>query len=429
MKALFFILALLSVLSCAFAAPRLSLESLLGEEESDGFHQFLPTENLDIFGLVESDVFNLALLTRLCSHEVDALFGDHRSPEHRLNFFAMDVSFAESNFKNWDIPLRSADPLEVSVVRILHGLLLRQLRERLGINVRKADAPPSIQFLAAALANRIVNDGKGTKGRYRKDYRIPRRQLAVGHCPDLARLLTEVPPPQSRLLFRIYLVHCDLLLTCLESDRNHRLPQILTQWWQLECREQLSTTDALARLLGVTPARLQEWYEAQFSAQTRSNKFGEPSEDIASQLKNLLTISVVDLGGADQVKTVQLEDLPKLLKNRPPDVFTLSGVQTDLMQLRIVASPIFQETLDQYIASVDALRHNDIKLFRKRYKLAQKQFQQALKLQGRVSKLLDEVERDLSPMDALRTAAWNTILEHREKLRRPMDRVLGLESM
>ena len=419
-------LLLLAASPYAMTAPRLSLGSLLGETESDGFHQYLPNEKLDVFGKVETDVINLTLLTRLCAHEVDTLFGDQRQPEHRLNFFAMDISFSESDFKSWDVPLRTADPLEVSVVKILRGLLLRQLRERLGL--RKIAPPPSIQFLAAALANRIVHDGKGTTGRYRKDYRIPRRQLATGHCPDLTQLLTEVPPSQSRLLFRIYLVHSDLLLNCLEHEYGRKFPQFLRDWWRLECQEQLGTAEALARVLGIPPKQLQQWYAGQVTTVlVRGGAPGEVSEDVIEQLQKLLTISVMDLGGTETVRSVHLEDLPKLLKNRPPDVSTLGDVQSDLMQLKFSASPIFHEALDQYIAAVDALRQNDVKLFRKRYRLAKKTFEQAVKLQVTASTLLDEAEYALSPVDRLRTAAWDTILEHRKRLRKPMEQLIGLE--
>lgn len=426
MKAQFFILALLTVLSCAFAAPRLSLESLLGEEESDGFHQFLPTEKLDIFGKIEADVLNLTLLTRLCAHEVDELFGDHRPPEHRLNFFAMDISFSESDFKSWDVPLRTADPLEISVVKILHGLLFRQLRERLGL--RRIAPPPSIQFLAAALANRIVHDGKGTVGQYRKDYRIPRWQLTSGHCPNLSRLLTVPPPPQSRLLFRLYLVHCDLFLSCLEREYGRKLSKFLRDWWQLECQEHLDTTESLVRLLGISLKQLQQWYVGQISTQLRSIVPGEVQEGVAERLQKLLTISVMDLGGANPVRSVHLEDLPKLLKNRPPDVFTLGDMQNDLMQLKFSASPIYHEALDQYIAAVDAMRQNNLKLFQKRYRLAKENFEKAVKLQQKADALLDEAERTLSPVDTRRATAWDTILKHRASLRESMDRAIGLDT-
>ena len=195
-RAILLLLTLVLALPGALAAPPLPLDD--DATLVDGYHQYLPAERLDIFGKVEADVSNLAMLTRLCAHEVDAFFGDGRRPEHRLNFYAMDISFLESDFKSWDVPLRTAAPLEASVVRILQGLLLRQLRERLGI--KRAAAPASVAFLAAALANRIVYDGKGTKGLYRKDYRIPRRQFASGTYPDLTRLLTEPPPSESRLL-------------------------------------------------------------------------------------------------------------------------------------------------------------------------------------------------------------------------------------
>lgn len=409
----------------AWAAPGLSLDALLGESV-DGFHQFLPTEKLGVFGQVEEDVFNLAQLTRLCSHEVDALFADQRPPEHRLNFYAMDISFAESDFKSWDVPLRTAAPLEVSVVRILGALLRRQLRERLG--VRKAAAPPALQFLAAALANRIVFDGKGTTGNYRKDYRIPRRQLASGHCPDLRRLLAEPPPEQSRLLYRIYLVHCDLLLTCLERERSRsRLPQFLLEWWRLECRENLGTTDALARLLNLETAKLQEWYAGKIAAMLRGGDPGDAAEDIAGQLRKLLAISVVELGGDTTVRTVPLEEIPKLLKNRPLDLVALTDVQNDLLHLKIAASPIYQEPLEQFVAAVNALRNRDVKLFQKRYHFAQKQFEKAEQLQRKVHALLDEAEATLAPVDTLQTAAWNAILQHRAELRSQMDLAIGLQ--
>ena len=414
---LMFIVALPGLL----AVPQLTLQDLFSQ--SEGFHQYLPAEKLDIFGKVESDVTNLTMLVRVCSHEVDALFGDNHRPEHRLNFYAMDISFSESDFKTWDVPLRNTAPLEASVVRILQGLLLRQLRERL--NLRKAAATPSIHFIAAALANRIVYDGKGTKGLYRKDYRIPRRQFASGKFPDLARLLTEVPTAESRLLYRLYLVHCDLFLSCLQNTRSHKMSPFLLEWWRLECNEHLGTTEALAQLLGVSSDKLQDWYVTNATQQVRQMINSDSPQELPKRLEKLLTISVAELGGTETVRSVPLEKLPEILKNRPLDLFTLTNVQMDLVQLKLDSPLIYHDAIDLYIAALDALRQNDLKLFRKRFKEAQKTFAQAMQLQQRITALLDEAERTISPVDTLRAVTWQTILEHRQKLRTPLDNAVG----
>ena len=403
------------------AVPQLTLQDLFSQ--SEGFHQYLPAEKLDIFGKVESDVTNLTMLVRVCSHEVDALFGDNHRPEHRLNFYAMDISFSESDFKTWDVPLRNTAPLEASVVRILQGLLLRQLRERL--NLRKAASTPSIHFIAAALANRIVYDGKGTKGLYRKDYRIPRRQFASGKFPDLARLLTEVPPAESRLLYRLYLVHCDLFLSCLQNTHSHKMSPFLLEWWRLECNEHLGTTEALAQLLGVSSDKLQDWYVTNATQQVRQMINSDSPQELPKRLEKLLTISVAELGGTETVRSVPLEKLPEILKNRPLDLFTLTNVQMDLVQLKLDSPLIYHDAIDLYIAALDALRQNDLKLFRKRFKEAQKTFAQAMQLQQRITALLDEAERTISPVDTLRAVTWQTILEHRQKLRTPLDNAVG----
>ena len=421
MKTRFLILALLAALPGALAAPRLTLDALLGEEA--GFHQYLPMEKLDIFGMVEDDVLNLTMLTRLCSYEVDALFGNNRPPEHRLNFYAMDISFSESDFKTWDVPLQSSAPLEASVVKILQGLLMRQLRERLGL--KRGPAPCSVKFLAAALANRIVYDGKGTKGFYQKDYRIPRWQFSTGAYPDVARLLTEAPPANSRLLFRLYLVHCDLLFSFLQSNRNSRTPAFLLEWWRLECKEGLTTTEALGRLLGVPQDKLQEWYVANVPSHARQGMIPDSAMSISARLQKLLTISVLEMGGTQTMRTVPIEELPAILKNRPLDLVTLNSVQMDLVHLKLSSPLIYHETLDLYIAALDALRQNDIKDFQKRFTNAKKALENADALQQRITKMLDEAENALSPVDSLRAANWQTILKHRQSLRKPLDRAVG----
>lgn len=420
-RAIILLLTLVLALPGALAAPPLPLDD--DATLVDGYHQYLPAERLDIFGKVEADVSNLAMLTRLCAHEVDAFFGDGRRPEHRLNFYAMDISFLESDFKSWDVPLRTAAPLEASVVRILQGLLLRQLRERLGI--KRAAAPASVAFLAAALANRIVYDGKGTKGLYRKDYRIPRRQFASGTYPDLTRLLTEPPPSESRLLYRLYLVHCDLLLSCLQGLHSQKMLPLVLEWWRLECKERLETTTALAQAMGIPKDKLQEWYVTNAASYVKKSITPESAEDIASRLHRILTIPVVEMGGDEPLRTVPLEKLPEILKNRPLDLYALDSVQKDLLQLKLGSPPIYHDAIDLYIMAVNVLRQNDLKAFRKRFAEAQKSFGQATRLQQRVTALLNEAERELSPVDIFRAATWQNILEHRLKLRAPVDRTVG----
>ncbi|MBQ4479645.1 MAG: hypothetical protein II943_03300 [Victivallales bacterium] len=412
---------LLADLPYALAESPPSLSSLLGEEV--GFHQYLPAEKLDIFGMVETDVQNLTMLTRLCAHEVDELFNDNRTPAHRLNFYAMDISFSESDFKTWDVPLQSSAPLEASVVKILQGLLMRQLRERLGL--KRGPAPCSVNFIAAALANRIVYDGKGTTGLYQKDYRIPRRQFAMGAFPDVVRLFTEVPSANSRLLYRLYLVHCDLLFSFLQSTKSRQGQPFLLEWWRLECKENLGTSAALSQLLDVPEGKLQEWYVANVPAYARQGMIPDSSTGIADRLKKLLTISVLEMGGTQTMRTVSIEELPAMLKNRPLDLFTLDGVQMDLMKLKLNSPPIYHETLDLYIAALDALRQNDIKTFQKRFTNAKKALENAESLQQRITTMLNEAENTLGPVDSFRAANWQAILEHRRNLRKPLDRAAG----
>ena len=413
------------VLPGALAAPRVPLE--LDETPfPEGFHQFFPSENIEVFGKVEEEVFQLALLARLCAHEVEALFGDNRPPGHLLSFYAMNISYEENAFRYWDIPLRVTEPLEAVVAGMLQGLLLRQLRERLEINVRRNAIPHSIVFLSAALANRMVIDGKGIKGIYRKDYRIPRLQFSRGSWPSCAKLLGDAPPASSPLLFRLYLVHCDVLLSCLEHQSGHRLNSMLLEWWRLEVNQKIPSDEAFAKLLGLPAEHLQQWYLQNASVQAKQGVGGAPAETIAAQLYKLLTVSVVELGDAKPMRTVKIEELPGLLKNRRPDVSALNAVQLDLLRLKLVATPIYHTAIDYFSLAVSALAHNDIKLFRRRYTAAQKELEKAVPLQREITGLLDETEREMAPDDAIRGAVWHALLRHRNELRMPMELASGI---
>ena len=77
---------------------------------------------------------------------------------------------------------------------------------------------PSANWLAAAICNRVFYDGKGIRTFYSPDFRIARSQFMAGHFPRIDLLLSQPLPPADNPLFRLYLMHCDLLASALENQ-------------------------------------------------------------------------------------------------------------------------------------------------------------------------------------------------------------------
>ena len=387
----------------------------------EGVFQRLQNENCELYALDQEDIWHLTLLIRLCSQETDALLKTSLVPQKPLSFFALKREFEEREFTGSSVAVPLDEPVQRTLWRIFRALLQRRMRERL--NTRAHDNA-SFALLAAALANRVIYCGIAERGFYQPDFRIPRRQFQKRQFPRINDLLTSHPPVESELLFRLYMVHANLLLDILEGTTRD-LPGLLDAWWDGECRQKLPSAEALRNALppGSLDGKssLQSWYEQNAYATVQKRTRDNSTENIREQLEEILTISFLSADSQDGILRVQLEQLPEMLKDYKPNATAIRDIQNRLLSLLGVTPPLLQDAVSKYLLAVDALRQHNLRDFREFLHQAREEFGQASERQNRADAILLEEER--TRQNRQRMTEWGEILNH-QSLRPALDKIL-----
>ncbi len=391
--------------------------------------QHLPSDNITLEAADRTMLWHLAHLVRLCTREVDGLLEARVVPQPNLRIVAVTDPNDDLEYGRNELPLLVNAPTEAVAWRLLRRLIDRRCRMMVN-GRRRAPEPATIAVVAAALTNRIIMDGKGMHGVYRQDFRIPRLQFAQGHFPQIKTLLSQPVPPESTLLFRIYLVHCDLLVYSLEKGTRD-FPALLTKCWEGELLGMLRPEAALLAALGAAAMRtgenLQGWYERnalEFSGRgVRSNDF----QAINEALQALMVVPVLDADASNGIRVIPLKQVPELLKDYRLDNRAISNIIQRLMRLKLDAPPLLHAPLDDFIAAVYAIRHGNNSEFQERYRQAEASLKAAGERQERIERLLDEASGPAASADQLRRAGWDAVIRHAEFLRAPLVKHLQVQ--
>ncbi|MBO5763173.1 MAG: hypothetical protein J6R85_04810 [Lentisphaeria bacterium] len=394
-------------------------------EGEEGFTQLLAAENVEMLALDRDEFWRLTVMLRIASREVDALFGVSGVPRRKLSVLVMEREFAESEYRGSDIPVRVEEGVPATMWRLCRGLLERRAAEMVGAS-RKSRSQ-AIDALAAALTNRMVYDGKGGYGAYRQDYRIPERQFQKRCFPELEKLLLYAVPPEYPVLFRIYLVHCDLLFQCV-ADATGNFPAFLERWLRAQSEAKIPPGAAMASVLppGIfrTGENLQAWYERSAMEQVGRGMFRNSPEEIVRELEDLTSLPVLDASSSGGVRRVPLEKVPRLLEDYRMDEAALTELQKKLLRLKTVAPLLMQDAVDAYIAAVEALRNGRRKDFNRQLKQGRKQLADSIEMMKRIDGLLDAAEAADDRKNSRRNENWREIIENTEKLRAPLEKNL-----
>ena len=190
--------------------------------------QQIPELNIIVHAMDESEVWRTIQITRRCAREIDRMLHYNVFPRQTLHLMVMESEFDGAHFAIDEAPLAKAEEDDVRAMRIMTALLRRHAQERTGASSRKLRKCIANNFVAAAICNRLFYDGKGAGGLYMPDYRMPRLQFSRGHFPSCEMLLENAVPPRPYILFKLYAVHCDVLLRCAEETLSAEvfLPRI-----------------------------------------------------------------------------------------------------------------------------------------------------------------------------------------------------------
>ena len=324
-----------------------------GAEREGEVKQYLVAENAVVHAQVSTELWNVTTLFQLCSREVDGCLKVTVTPTARLEVFVLHRPVQPGDERTDRIVVDGTGSMDELTLRLFRGLVAR--RAAFLLKRRRVRPTPAMEFLAVALTQRMLYAGKGARGIYLPDFRVPRRQFAAGVFPRVDRLVEHPVATSSPVLFRLYLVHCDLLLNCLENATRN-LPELLAQWWRLEMEGGRSSTAALQEALGEGAFRggetMQQWYERQARERASSGRFRNDAETIAAELKELSSIPVLDADASAGVRLIPLERLPELLESYKLDNQALTTLQNRLLYLKRTSPPLLADAIDEYMVAL-----------------------------------------------------------------------------
>lgn len=379
----------------------------------EGVVQRLPGENAELFALDQESLWNLTSLVRAASREVSALFRSEAAPPRRkVSFYALERAFSEEEFRGDDVAVSVHESTQRSLWRVTRALVMRELRERLGD--RRLKEPAFVKVVSAGLVNRMLYGGVISRGFYLRDFRIPRLQFQERRYPSLRGLL-EMPAPSDRIaVFRIYMVHSNLLLDILDLSTSD-LPSLLERWCRGEVLASLPTAAALEEALPpgtLAPGeKLQSWYERRAFAVANDRPRENTPETIRQELDELLTVSFLSADSQNGILRVQLEQVPSMLRDYKLDEGAIAEIQMGLIKLQRSSPVLLQEAIGGFIDAVDAFRQKDFRTFRSRLAEARKALEVASGRQRMAERLLDEAEA--ADVERQRLQEWESLAGQR----------------
>lgn len=413
----------------ALAAEELMLSGRPGEDVLLARErQVLPEVAAVVHAMEEEEAWRTTQLVRRAAREVDSLLRVASPPRRQLHFMVMESAFEGAQFAADEVPLKKRESDEARLMRILTGLLRRRAAELVEATAHQQRNFASGEFIAAALCNRIFYDGKGGSGSYMPDYRVARRQFNAGHFPRCRWLLERPVSTEEPLCFRIYAVHCDVLLKCLEEAGGRN--GIFKRLWEAEMRQKQPLTAALCHAVGIEPpgdGALQGWYERNALSAVRRGVRSVSSDDTLRLLREILSVPVLATDTPGGIKYIPLAELADRLSDYRLDQRALMVMQYRLAQFQQGAPPLLRGALGEYRAAVALLMEGEERAFRRRCRAAGNAFRTAWERQERTGALLDDVvARDTGENALLRNYLWRTILERLEGEREKIGRISGL---
>lgn len=378
--------------------------------------QQIPELNIVVHAMDEIEVWRTIQLTRRCARELNRMLHYNAFPQQKLHLMVMESEFAGAHFAIDEAPLEKNEDDDVRAMRILTALLRRHDQEHTGASNRKLRRSHANDFVAAAICNRLFYDGKGAGGVYLPDYRMARSQFERGFFPSCVTLLEEAVPPRPYLLFRLYAVHCDVLLRCAEESLAAEV--FLPRLWTEEMLNNASLPVAFCRALGLSQYdddALQRWYTTRAPSIVRLGINTMDREDAEAAVRRLVSVPVLDPAAEMGIRYIPLEELPNKLSDYNLDYNALSAMMRELLNYQNSAPPLLRDAIGQYYQAVAALRDGRTRDFRRQIATAHQSFAAALARQNRTSQLLDEViANDKNEADLVRNFVWRTILEELE---------------
>jgi hypothetical protein len=364
------------------------------------------------------DTKNLSQAAECFAREIDRVLRVSGTPKERLQLTILRPHEQKSSTDSELCFPFASSSIEISY-SLIRAMILRRIRE----NQQFAGGETaSLNWLAAAVCNRVFYDGKGIRTFYSPDFRVPRSQFLSGHFPDLNLLLSQSFPVDDNALFRLYLLHCDLLLSALENQPQAEV--FFNKLFELENygRGSVESFEFLLRPSWPAGETLQSWYEKRVLEESGRGWQLNEADNTLAELQDLLNIPVLQAGGRSAIKRLPLEKIPKLLEDYKLNALAISLMQKRVLGLAKNAPLLLRPPLQQFNQALASLRDGKNSHFRKQFRQARKDFDAALQRQNRIAKMLEQKASQNTPL----LDSFETYLEIAEKYRQLHDNMTNI---
>lgn len=330
-----------------------------------------------------------------CVADTDEFVGRSAEPPKVLRIRFGDAATAKAS-EPLSLSFGPDDSMEVVTHRLLRALLQRRFMAPGDDN---PPVMPSVDWLAAALTNRILFGNRERHGRFLPDYEPARFAFQRGMFPDVRRLVEHPVPPEATVLYRLYALHCDLLALCLLESAGLDAAQRLLQ---LDARGR-PPLEALSFVLkdAMAPAEtLQSWYCRTATDCSRRGRRYSGTESTAERFEALVTVPVAVPGDLNsRGNRVLLDEMPEKLEAMGQDKEAVGKLQHDLFELLKDAPFSFQKPIGLYSDACDDLAAGRLRAARAGMRRARREFEQTQAWQRRLDAYLDEQERHYVPAE------------------------------
>ncbi|NLG14468.1 MAG: hypothetical protein GX561_09755 [Lentisphaerae bacterium] len=258
---------------------------------------------------------------------------------------------------------------------------------------KKGQERPIAHCVASALTHRVA--GRTMPGKLlTADYEVARNQFAKNEFPEVDKLLAEGIDADFGPIFDLYMMHCDLLMLSLETLKGSQRQRI--QNLLIDDRNNLDPIEAFDKAFATYYEKdetRQAFYVRRVAAVSRRRHRGSSTDVIADAVQELETVKVVGGSGPAGLKTVRLEDMPKLLEDYKTDTRAFLQLEQKFRELKFDAPLLLQPSLDKYILALQHIREGQTRRFKRDFRNARKEFQEALQKQRKIEAILDDEER------------------------------------
>lgn len=375
----------------------------------------LDSQHIRVRAATEADAKAWARFVALCSQEVqDAMGGVLRSDA------PISVRIGEHPPPGPSDPLRIYVPDRTDLLGVTHRLAKSLLaRHALGAPDRTVPVTPSVEWLGAAIVHRVLFGNRESRGFFEPDYQPARHAFAMDQFPNVLRLVTVPVSASEPRLFRLYALHCDVLLLALQTvpSGGESFPRRLIE---LEAYGR-DTAAALTFLLAPSfsgDENLQAWYERAAVDVSRRGRRQSRVSLVEKRLQELITVPMVAPGQSTfTVTRIPIEDVPEKLDAYRLDKDALRNLQADIFELLKDAPALMQEPLSEYMKAFETLAQGKTWRFRREVRKAHEHMKESARRERQLEQYLDTVEQEVVPPDT-RFAEYLDVIETYDERRR-----------